>query len=207
MTPADRFARLPDLLSRRPDPQRRGRCDGRLPRRCRRAAVLPRPRERRAGRLRARHAADALLGLHHTRRRGGLDAALAAMPGPGWHDLFAPHQARAASMEGDFRPLLQHLQFFKDLLALPRRLPRGPDVAPDARSHGRPLSRLQIDGVDHRIYFEEAGPKEGAAFRWFACTPPAPTGGSTGTAGRSRDHLAFSRARLRHAVARQVDAA
>jgi hypothetical protein len=25
-------------------------------------------------------------------------------------------------MEGDFRPLLQHLQFFKDLLALPRRL-------------------------------------------------------------------------------------
>jgi len=25
-------------------------------------------------------------------------------------------------MEGDFRPLLQNLQFFKDLLALPRRL-------------------------------------------------------------------------------------
>ena len=29
----------------------------------------------------------------------------------------------AASFEGDLRPLLQNLQFFKDLLALPRRLP------------------------------------------------------------------------------------
>jgi hypothetical protein len=26
-------------------------------------------------------------------------------------------------MDGDLRPLLQNLQFFKDLLALPRRLP------------------------------------------------------------------------------------
>ena len=44
------------------------------------------------------------------------------MPAPGWHDLFALTKRGAASMEGDFRPLLQHLQFFKDLLALPRRL-------------------------------------------------------------------------------------
>lgn len=43
------------------------------------------------------------------------------MPGPGWHDLFALTKRGAASMEGDLRPLLQNLQYFKDLLALPRR--------------------------------------------------------------------------------------
>ena len=47
------------------------------------------------------------------------------MPAPGWHDLFALTKRGVASMEGDFRPLLQNLQFFKDLLALPRRLPEG----------------------------------------------------------------------------------
>ena len=43
------------------------------------------------------------------------------MPEPGWHDLFALSKRGAASMEGDLRPLLQNLQYFKDLLALPRR--------------------------------------------------------------------------------------
>jgi hypothetical protein len=43
------------------------------------------------------------------------------MPAPGWHDLFALTKRGAASMEGDLRPLLQNLQYFKDLLALPRR--------------------------------------------------------------------------------------
>ena len=43
------------------------------------------------------------------------------VPAPGWHDLFALTKRGAASMEGDLRPLLQNLQFFKDLLALPRR--------------------------------------------------------------------------------------
>ena len=46
----------------------------------------------------------------------------APVPDPGWHDLFALSKRGVASMEGDFRPLLQHLQYFKDLLALPRRL-------------------------------------------------------------------------------------
>lgn len=48
-----------------------------------------------------------------------------AVPAPGWHDLFALTKRGAASMEGDLRPLLQNLQFFKDLLALPRRQPAG----------------------------------------------------------------------------------
>lgn len=43
------------------------------------------------------------------------------VPEPGWHDLFALTKRGAASMEGDLRPLLQNLQYFKDLLALPRR--------------------------------------------------------------------------------------
>ena len=43
------------------------------------------------------------------------------MPEPGWHDLLALTKRGAASMEGDLRPLLQNLQYFKDLLALPRR--------------------------------------------------------------------------------------
>ena len=47
------------------------------------------------------------------------------VPAPGWHDLFALTKRGAASMDGDLRPLLQNLQFFKDLLALPRRQPEG----------------------------------------------------------------------------------
>ena len=44
------------------------------------------------------------------------------VPAPGWHDLFALTKRGAASMDGDLRPLLQNLQYFKDLLALPRRV-------------------------------------------------------------------------------------
>ena len=45
----------------------------------------------------------------------------APVPDPGWHDLFALTKRGAAAMDGDLRPLLQNLQYFKDLLALPRR--------------------------------------------------------------------------------------
>ena len=44
------------------------------------------------------------------------------IPEPGWHDLFALTKRGAASVDGDLRPFLQNLQYFKDLLALPRRL-------------------------------------------------------------------------------------
>jgi len=44
------------------------------------------------------------------------------IPGPGWHDLFALTKRGVASMDGDLRPLLQNLQYFKDLLALPRMI-------------------------------------------------------------------------------------
>lgn len=42
------------------------------------------------------------------------------MPRPGWHDLFALAKRGEMSFEGDLHPFMAHLQFFKDLLALPR---------------------------------------------------------------------------------------
>ena len=42
------------------------------------------------------------------------------LPRPGWHDLFALTKRGAAAIEGDLHPLMANLQYFKDLLALPR---------------------------------------------------------------------------------------
>lgn len=44
------------------------------------------------------------------------------VPEPGWHDLFALTKRRVASIEGDIRPLMANLQYFKDLIAAPRRI-------------------------------------------------------------------------------------
>ena len=74
--------------------------------------------------------------------------------------------------------------------AVPRAAPVGP--APGSRCGSRPCVsapsiepivgchlRLDFNGRLHRIYFEEAGPEAGAAFRSSACTPPARTAGNT----------------------------
>jgi len=42
------------------------------------------------------------------------------MPRPGWHDLLALTKRGEAVLEGDLHPFMTHLQYFKDLLALPR---------------------------------------------------------------------------------------
>jgi hypothetical protein len=42
------------------------------------------------------------------------------MPKPGWHDLFALTKRGEAVLEGDLHPFMAHLQYFKDVLALPR---------------------------------------------------------------------------------------
>ena len=44
------------------------------------------------------------------------------IPEPGWHDLLALTKRGAARIDGDLHPLLANLQYFKDLLAAPRRL-------------------------------------------------------------------------------------
>lgn len=124
MTLADRFARLPHLLSADADLRRRGRwltvecridigsepfhlvlSDGAL-------TTLDR------GPRLMRSTAFTVRGTDEAWQRHW-----EAIPAPGWHDLFALTKRGAASFEGDLRPLLQNLQFFKDLLALPRRLP------------------------------------------------------------------------------------
>lgn len=48
-------------------------------------------------------------------------------PQPGWHDLLALVKRGAATLEGDLHPFMANLQYFKDLLALPRG--RVPDAA------------------------------------------------------------------------------
>jgi hypothetical protein len=42
------------------------------------------------------------------------------IPRPGFHDLLAMMKQNDATIEGDLHPFLSNLQFFKDLLALPR---------------------------------------------------------------------------------------
>lgn len=42
------------------------------------------------------------------------------IPKPGWHDLLALMKQNEATIEGDLHPFLSNLQFFKDLVALPR---------------------------------------------------------------------------------------
>ena len=126
MSPADRFAALPDLLSGDPDLRRRGRwlsvdcrvdigaepfflsiSDGAL-------ATLDRgPKLMRSTAFTFRATDDAWTRYW------------AEIPEPGWHDLFALTKRGAASLEGDLRPLLQNLQYFKDLLALTRQSATG----------------------------------------------------------------------------------
>ena len=42
------------------------------------------------------------------------------MPRPGFHDLLALTKRGEAILEGELHPFMTHLQYFKDLLALPR---------------------------------------------------------------------------------------
>lgn len=42
------------------------------------------------------------------------------MPRPGWHDLLALTKRGEAVLEGDLHPFIANLQYFKDVLALPR---------------------------------------------------------------------------------------
>jgi len=122
MTPAERFARLPALLPVDQDLIRRGRW---LAVDCR-VDIGSEPFF-----LTIRDGALASLDRGTTLMRStaftlrGTDEAWTEhwkpVPAPGWHDLFALTKRGVASMEGDLRPLLQNLQYFKDLLALPRR--------------------------------------------------------------------------------------
>ena len=43
------------------------------------------------------------------------------MPRPGWHDLLALTKRGEATLEGELHPFIANLQYFKDVLALPRQ--------------------------------------------------------------------------------------
>jgi hypothetical protein len=43
-------------------------------------------------------------------------------PAPGWHDIFAMNKRGHALIEGNLMPFMQNLQYFKDVLALPRQI-------------------------------------------------------------------------------------
>ncbi|MGF1623128.1 MAG: hypothetical protein ACFCUR_21290 [Rhodomicrobiaceae bacterium] len=47
------------------------------------------------------------------------------VPRPGFHDLLAMTKFGYLRIEGDFYPLMTHLQFVKDVLALPREIAGG----------------------------------------------------------------------------------
>jgi hypothetical protein len=44
------------------------------------------------------------------------------VPAPGYHDLFAMKKLGVARVEGDLWPLMAHLRYVKDVLAVPRRV-------------------------------------------------------------------------------------
>jgi hypothetical protein len=124
MTPADRFASLPRLLVADADLQRRGRwltVDCRID-----VGAEPFFLAIRDGALVALDRGPRLMRSVTFAFRASDEAWTnywQAIPEPGWHDLFALTKRGAASFDGDLRPFMQNLQYFKDLLALPRRLP------------------------------------------------------------------------------------
>ncbi len=64
-----------------------------------------------------------LLGSWEFAIRAGSDAWMALWqpaPRPGWHDLFALCKRGAMRIEGNLQPFMTNLQYFKDLLTLPR---------------------------------------------------------------------------------------
>jgi len=48
-----------------------------------------------------------------------------ATPPPWYHDLFAMNKKGLLTIEGNLHPFMANLQYFKDLLALPRRIAAG----------------------------------------------------------------------------------
>jgi len=121
MTPADRFARLPQLLTADLDLLRRGHW---LTVECRiDVGSEPFFLSIGGGALAALERGARLMRSSAFTLRATDEAWTEywkAVPRPGWHDLFALTKRGAASLEGDLRPFLQNLQYFKDLLALPR---------------------------------------------------------------------------------------
>jgi len=122
MTAADRFDRLPQLLAADSDLLRRGRwltVDCRVD-----IGHEPFFLSIRDGALSAFERGAKLMRSTAFAFRASDEAWSGywkPVPEPGCHDLLALTKRGAASIDGDLRPFLQNLQYFKDLLALPRK--------------------------------------------------------------------------------------
>ena len=91
-----------------------------------------------------------------------------AVPPPQGNDVFALVKHGRLTVEGDLQPFFANLLYFKRLLALPR--PAAGDAPPSLPQPvgaprwepvvGRYL-HLDIGGVPHRLYVEQAGPEDG----------------------------------------------
>lgn len=86
-------------------------------------------------------------------------------PPPGWHDIFALTKRGEMSVEGNLQPLMANLQYFKDVVSLPRKKGVKPPESPRAGTLGaiaiEPIvgryTTIRIMENDCRTYFEEAG--------------------------------------------------
>jgi hypothetical protein len=116
------FAGIPALLDQAPTLVARGRlldCDCRL-------GPMDHPFHAaiRAGRIIELTPAPVLMRSWRVSYRATPQAWAAywqAEPKPGWHDLLSLTKRGEALLEGDLHPFMTHLQYFKDLLALPRQ--------------------------------------------------------------------------------------
>lgn len=118
---AEAFAKIPVLLEQEPGLVRRGRfldCDCLL-------GPMDRPFHVsiRAGRMIDFTPAPVLMRSWRFAYRATPEAwsqYWQPMPRPGWHDLLSLTKRSAAVLEGDLHPFMANLQYFKDVLALPR---------------------------------------------------------------------------------------
>ena len=116
-----RLARLPALLEANPPLMARGRfltvdCLLGPPARPFHTRIVE-------GRITAMEAGPRLMASWRFAYRATPEALLEfwkPLPRAGWHDLLALTKGGAASLEGDLHPFIANLQYFKDLLALPR---------------------------------------------------------------------------------------
>ncbi len=110
-----------------------------------------------------------------------------AVPKRDFHDLFSLLSSGKARLDGDIKPLMQHLLYFKDLFAAPR--PRSIEATPPEPVSGaafEPITgryaEMTLGGETSRVYIEEAGSgiplvclhtagSDGRQFRHMLCDP------------------------------------
>ena len=102
------------------------------------------------------------------------------VPAPGHNDIFALFKRGKLTIEGDLHPFMANLLYIKDVLAAPRKEAIGErsDAVhePALRAHHRPLSQSRRCSAART---GSTSRRPARAFRCSACTPPAPTAGST----------------------------